>query len=277
MTEKKQYVLRTCNKDYRSYNHFKWPEIGPVEAPDWDPKPECGNGLHGALWGEGDGILFSWESDAVWQVVRVDGPMVDLDGKVKFQKGFVVFSGSQKDATDKIISLGASGPVIGASIIVGNNKQAHTGYKGNSTSGYEGTSTSGYEGTSTSGRYGTSISEDFGTSTSGYEGTSTSGYKGTSSSGNEGTSISGDFGNSTSGDFGTSISGYKGTAISGYKGTSISGDFGTSISGEKGKIVIDYWDSEADRYRSVTGYIGEDGLEPNIPYKLDANHKFIKA
>jgi len=245
MNEKKQYVLRTCNKDYRSYNHFKWPEIGPVEAPDWDPKPECGNGLHGALWGEGDGILFSWESDAVWQVVRVDGPMVDLDGKVKFQKGFVVFSGSQKDATDKIISLGASGPVIGAFVTAGDNKQAHTGYKG--------------------------------TSTSGYEGTSTSGYKGTSSSGNEGTSISGDFGNSTSGDFGTSISGYKGTAISGYKGTSISGDFGTSISGEKGKIVIDYWDSEADRYRSVTGYIGEDGLEPNIPYKLDANHKFIKA
>ena len=43
-------VLRTCTKDMRGICSqsaaFVWPESGPVEAPDWDPKPECGGGLH---------------------------------------------------------------------------------------------------------------------------------------------------------------------------------------------------------------------------------------
>lgn len=53
-------VLRTCDKDGRSYNGFQWPSEGPVSCPDWDPTPRCGGGLHGLLWGEGDGSLLSW-------------------------------------------------------------------------------------------------------------------------------------------------------------------------------------------------------------------------
>src|SRR5258708_39227135 len=65
------YILRTCNADLTSYNGFQWPSTGVVVAPDWDPKPECGNGLHGALNGEGDGSLFKWEPDAKWLVIKV--------------------------------------------------------------------------------------------------------------------------------------------------------------------------------------------------------------
>ena len=46
-------ILRTCNADMTSYGEFVWPELGYVEAPDWEPTETCGNGLHGFLWGEG--------------------------------------------------------------------------------------------------------------------------------------------------------------------------------------------------------------------------------
>ena len=48
-------ILRTCNKDMTTYGGFKWPTSGEVVAPDWKPNAECGNGLHGLLWGEGNG------------------------------------------------------------------------------------------------------------------------------------------------------------------------------------------------------------------------------
>ena len=78
-------VLRTCNADGTSHGGFVWPEAGPVACPDWEPTAECGHGLHGALWGEGDGGLFRWEQTARWQVLEVPADtIVDLRGKVKF-------------------------------------------------------------------------------------------------------------------------------------------------------------------------------------------------
>ena len=53
-------VLRTCNSDMTSYNKFLWPKSGFVEALDWEAAKRCDNGLHGFLWGEGNGILASW-------------------------------------------------------------------------------------------------------------------------------------------------------------------------------------------------------------------------
>lgn len=64
-------VLRTCAADMTSYGGFKWPESGPVKCSDWSPRAECGNGLHGLLWGVGDGSLVSWAEDAKWLVVEV--------------------------------------------------------------------------------------------------------------------------------------------------------------------------------------------------------------
>lgn len=37
-------VLRTCAADGSSSHDFKYPESGPVEAKDWKPTEECGNG-----------------------------------------------------------------------------------------------------------------------------------------------------------------------------------------------------------------------------------------
>ena len=37
-------VLRTVNADGTSHGGFRWPDSGAVEAPDWSPVAECGQG-----------------------------------------------------------------------------------------------------------------------------------------------------------------------------------------------------------------------------------------
>jgi hypothetical protein len=197
-------VLRTCDKNMKSRNGFEWPQSGPVECPDWDSKPECGNGLHGFAWGEGDGNLANWESTAKWLVVEVDdASVVGLGGKVKFPRGNVVFCGEQKEATDYIIAHGARGPVIGATIVAGDR------------------------GTASAGDYGTASAGDCGTASAGYGGTASAGDYGTASAGCEGTASAGD----------------KGTARAGYKGTASAGDYGTASAGDYGIIQIKYYNS----------------------------------
>jgi len=182
------YVLRTCAADMTSHNgRFRWPESGPVALPDWDPKPECGNGLHGFLRGEGDGRLASFAPDAKWLVVKVRlADVIDLAGKVKFPRGVVVFCGDRAGATALIKKKHPRATIVGGT--------STSGDCGTSTSGDYGTSTSGFRGTSTSGYGGTSTSGDYGTSTSGFRGTSTSGFRGTSTSGDCGTSMAGENG-----------------------------------------------------------------------------------
>jgi len=235
------YILRTVAADMKSRGGFIWPESGPVSCPDWDATPECGNGLHGFLWGEGNGSLANWSDDAKWLVVKVD-KYVDLKGKVKFPRGEVVFCGTRKGATDEIIRLGAKGAVIGAIATAGDYGTATTGYEGTATAGHYGTATVGDEGTATAG--------DGGTATAGDGGTATAGYRGTA----------------TAGDWGTATAGYGGTATVGYRGTATAGYRGTATAGNYGTIIIKYWDGA--RYRLCVGYVGGDGIEPNRAYKV---------
>ncbi len=275
-------VLRACNEDMSSKNNFKWPTSGVVECPDWDPVPECGNGLHGWLYGHGDGSANDyWAENDKWLVVSVEtSTIVRLEGKVKFQKGDVLFCGDRKSATDFLMKHEPSSlkqHIIGAFVTVGDNQTATTGYKGTSNSGNLGISISSDDGTSTSGNYGTSTSGNYGTSTSGNYGISISSNLGKSISGDNGTSISSILGISTSGDYGTSISSDYGTSTSGERGTSTSGERGKSKSGANGIIQIKYFDKNDYKDKIKTGYIGEDGLEPDTFYKLDDNFNFIKC
>jgi hypothetical protein len=100
----KALILRSCKPDMTSYNGFLWPESGAVICPDWDPKPFCGSGLHGWLWGVGNFSLKYKEPNAKWLVVEVDpSVVVQLDGKVKYPSGTVIITGSFKTAWDLIM------------------------------------------------------------------------------------------------------------------------------------------------------------------------------
>ena len=140
----KVLILRSCKADGSSSHGFVWPKRGHVEAPDWKPTKECGNGLHGLLWGEGDGGLLCWDNDALWIVVEVDkGSVIDLRGKVKFPSGEVVFSGDRKAATDFLIANGAANRAVIGAFITGGDGATVTGSYGATVTGGDGATVTG--------------------------------------------------------------------------------------------------------------------------------------
>jgi hypothetical protein len=196
MTERKPksaaYVLRTCAAGMTSYGGFVCPRSGMVECHDWQPTPECGNGLHGFLWGYGDGFLADWSYDAVWLVVAVED-WIALEGKVKFPRGEVVFCGSRLDATTEIIRLGARGAVIGAI-------------------------------------------------------------------------LTGGAGSTLTGGYGSILAGGEGATLTGGYGSILTGGNRSTLTGGSWSILsIKWWDGL--RYRIAIGYVGEDGILPNVAYR----------
>lgn len=149
----KHLILRTCSADMRSYGGFQWPRSGPVAAPDWNPAPKCGNGLHGFLRGEGDGSLADWDSNAVWLVAEVE-TFVDLIGKVKFPVAEVIFAGSRLGATALVKARYPDAAVIGANVAAEDGRMAVVGNYGTATAGNRGTATAGDGGTATAGEGG---------------------------------------------------------------------------------------------------------------------------
>ena len=246
------YILKSIPANGKAYGGFVWPtEPGAiVTAPDWDSQPECGGGLHGALNGAGDGSMFCWDHDAIWIVAEIVGDeIVDLGGKVKVRQCRIIIAGAREDATGYLVANGMSA-VIGST--------ATAGHRGTATAGYSGTATAGYSGTATAGDHGTATAGDHGTATAGYSGTATAGYRGTATAGYRGTATAGDHGTATAGD----------------GGTATAGDHGTATAGDGGTIVVKWFGR--GRPRIAIGYVDEDGILPNVAYRL-SNGKMERA
>jgi hypothetical protein len=306
--KKTALVLRCCREDMSSQNGFVWPDVGgEAICPDWENNSECGNGLHGWLYGQGDHTTSSYWNDpkAKWLVVEVEkSGIFMLGGKCKFERGFVRFVGSKSEAAAYIIehephAMGVA--VIGAAFSVCDKQNVIVGALGTATAGALGNATAGDGGTATAGALGNATAGDGGTATAGYRGTATAGDGGTATAGalgnatagDGGTATAGALGNATAGDGGTATAGYRGTATAGdggtatagYRGTATAGDGGTATAGALGnatagalgELCIRYWDSKANRYRTAIAYVGEDGIEANVAYRLDDQHKFKKV
>ncbi len=169
--EKKVLVLRTCAANLKSYSGFQWPESGPVECSDWLPRAECGNGLHGWIWGEGDASLGNWSPHAKWLVVSVDASsIVELGGKVKFPRGEVVVCGDRKAATDYILDNGGAGRAVIGAVRQGGDGSTITGGDGSTiTGGYRSTITGG-DGSTITGGDGSTITGGDGSTITGGDG-----------------------------------------------------------------------------------------------------------
>lgn len=127
------------------------------------------------------------------------------------------------------------------------------------------------------GDYGTARAGDCSTAIAGDYGTASVGCNGTARAGDGGTALAGAEGKAFAGISGTATAGFKGSATVGLRGIASSGNEGIASADGGGLLSIAWWDKDARRQRIMVAYVGEDGIEPNVAYKLDVNGKFIKA
>ena len=99
----------------------------------------------------------------------------------------------------------------------------------------------------------------------GNDSTATAGFRGTATTGFRGTAVVGDYG--------TATTGFRGTAVVGDYGTATTGFRGTATAGTRGIIHIRWYDGQ--RYRTAVGYVGENGIEANVPYIVQ-NGRLVK-
>jgi|GEM_PF-1972053 len=301
----KAYMLRTCAADGTSHGGFRWPKEGPVSCPDWDPKPECGHGLHGLLWGGGNLSLLSNADDAIWQIVEIE-EWVEIDRKVKVPRGAVVYSGDMAGATvgiamkwlDHLKKTNAF-TVEGGAAIGGSSQLAASGYSSQlaASGDYSQLAASGYSSqlaaSGNSSKLAASgdssqLAASGGSSklaASGYSSKlaasgdssklAASGYSSQLAASGDSSQLAASGGSSqlaASGDYSQlAASGdYSQLAASGdYSIAMCAGPNSTAAAGTNGTIALTWWDAEAKRFRVVVGYVGEDGIEAGVFYRVE--------
>jgi len=266
-------ILKVVGPSMTTKKGFVWPEKGPVECPDWDPKPFCGNGLHGWRWTPSCDINSSNGYQEIlgakWLVVRVaSSDIVDLDGKVKFRRGTVIYCGTFEGAIKKM-----------------QTDPTRAGFRGTATAGDGGTATAGTRGTATAGDGGTATAGHWGTATAGHSGTATAGDGGTATAGDGGTATAGHWGTATAGHSGTATAGYGGTATAGTRGTATAGTRGTATAGDGGTATAGYWgvisilfyDELRKTFRHLAAEVGvTPGIEPDKKYRVESG-RFVEV
>jgi hypothetical protein len=285
-------ALRTCASDMTSHGGFRWPERGPVVAPDWDPKPVCGGGLHGLKWGEGSGLLVSWHDKAKWLVVEVvEGTEVDLGGKVKFPAGTVVFCGDRRGATDYILTHGGAGrAVVGATVtggygarVVGGDFAEVTGGDCATVIGGDSATVTGGDSATVIGGCGATVTGgDRAMVTGGWNAIVTGGHGAMVTGGGYATVTGGDYATVTGGDGATVtggdyavVTGGSSAVVTGGRQASVTGGCGATVVGGDGATLVCRWYADG-RWGLASRRVGERGLEPGVPYKCEKG-RFVRA
>ncbi|TXH40600.1 MAG: hypothetical protein E6Q97_39350 [Desulfurellales bacterium] len=138
---------RTANAAGQAHGGFQWIE-GWNEAPDWNPEPVCGGGLHFLKWGEGASGLLDWTDSATHWIVEADeSETVTMDDKAKARRVYAWKFDSRQSALEFLLQIRPESVVHGIS--------HHAGDESTQTAGYRSTQTAGNESTQTAGDYST--------------------------------------------------------------------------------------------------------------------------
>ena len=244
--EKPVLMLRTCDHNMQGYEGFQWPGVGDyVEAPDWNPEPVCGGGLHGLAWGKGSASYLSSDEDAkwiVWCAEEAETVLVIQGGadKHKARRGIVLCVGSREEAT---ICL-----------------YGHDLYQSRDSQGCYSTLTGG----------------DGSTLTGGDGSTLTGGDRSTLTGGDRSTLTGGDGSTLTGGDGSTLTGGDRSTLTGGDRSTLTGGDGSTLTGGDGSTLIIKRWNGK--RYKvtmaEVKDATGDGQLKPNCAYRLNERFEF---
>ena len=261
-------VLRTNDENNQSRGKFQYPTTGYIEAPDWERTNECGNGLHGALKGVGNAGLFNWNNNAIWMVLEVkETEIIDLEDKVKFKGGNVVYCGDRQEATQLLYNVYGNVGIIGLIYHSHKKEPIVGGYGSTITSGNRSTLTGGDYSKLTGGDYSILIGGRNSFLTGGNSSTLTGGIGSILTGGNRSTLTGGDYSILIGGIYSTLTGGSMSTLVGGTGSTLIGCVDSILTGGENSILNFKYWDG--NRMRIKTYYVGENGIKPNTKYKLN--------
>ena len=263
-------VIRNVSAELKSYGGFAWPESGYVEAPDWRDSATCGNGLHGLLDGIGEWSLLSDAHDARWQIVKVARSEVVRidDAKVKFPRGWVVFTGGSAAAKKFIL------PAMVASVFKGAEGNTATGDGGHAAAtGDKGhAAATGYNG------HAAATGDNGHAAATGDRGhAAATGYRGhAAATGDNGHAAATGYNGhaAATGDSGhAAATGYSGHAVAtGDRGIAASlGIYARAKAAKDGAIMLAEWVHDGQRWTIASVFaskVGENGIEPDVWYEL---------
>jgi len=223
MSKKYGYMIKTVDKNMRGYNGFKYPKKGKVVAPDWDPAPICGGGIHGLIHETEEHYI---ENNDIWLVLKYEkGTEVVIDNnKIKVPYAWIIFAGTAEEAQKKFKELTGKEYQYDYTIQT-------AGYKSIQKAENWSTQIAGYKSTQIAGNWSTQKAE--------YESTQKAGIWSIQKAGNRSIQI-GESGSTQIAEFeSTQIAEYKSTQTAGCKSIQKAGSKSTQKAREGSICIID--------------------------------------
>ncbi len=266
MSMSKLQFLRTVDRNGESHGGFVWPlTVGAVvEAPDWNPSPTCGGGLHAIDPATGDWSLMDWSIDARGMIVEVDeSDVVTIDAaKVKFPRCTIIKVTEPGGMYDLLCRLTCSAEAIAKMPDASSGDYASIGSSGH----YARIGSSGYY---------ASIG-----SSGDYASIGSSGHCARIGSSGDAARIGGSGDDARIGSSGDdarigSSGDYASIEATGADSVILAAHGATVKAGERGVFAVAWHDGK--RNRIAVGYVGEDGIKPLTWYTVNAKGEFVEA
>jgi len=251
---KYEYIIRTVEKDYTSYNNFQWPKSGQVKADDFKPTSECGNGLHGLRIGQQNPGV--WYDDGIVLLLQVPAStIIDLEdnSKCKFPECKIVMSGNMNEITNYLYNKDIN--------IEGLYRRTHFSDQSEKWTG-------GNYSTLTAGSYSALTAGDFSTLTAGHYSTLITGNQCALIAGNDSTL--------TAGVNSTLTAGFYSKLTAGNDSTLTAGVNSTLTAGNRSRLCCEHWDND-NKIRLAIAYVGENDIKPNQAYRVNNKGEFYEV